>query len=223
MESLSLREGEHCLSTSLHAPKAVLWEVDPWPVLLIRNEGDYLGRVGYREIYKCRVGKSPGGILLSALLSPPRPTQNERRNPSAVNSLVGSTNKKGLKFHASFHLPAPIRDLQCDNTTPLRTPTEALLGDACTRKEGCEKSQKMENSKSINVCNIKTGFRRKDTQENISDLLKRKLVLNISKAHITLAIISACITPKPGMPPSIFYKDPLASRESTCFDVHSGN
>ena len=153
----------------------------------------------------------------------PRPTQNERRNPSAVNSLVGSTNKKGLKFHASFHLPAPIRDLQCDNTTPLRTPTEALLGDACTRKEGCEKSQKMENSKSINVCNIKTGFRRKDTQENISDLLKRKLVLNISKAHITLAIISACITPKPRMPPSIFYKDPLASRESTCFDVHSGN
>ena len=61
-------------------------------------------------------------------------------------------------------------------------------------------------------------------QENTHDLLERKLVLNFSKAHITLANLSTCVTPKPGMPPSIFYKDPFASREGACFDVvHSGN
>lgn len=61
MESLSLREGEHCLSTSLHAPKAVLWELDPWPVLLIRNEGDYLGRVGVQRNLQMPGGEEPWG------------------------------------------------------------------------------------------------------------------------------------------------------------------
>lgn len=123
---------------------------------------------GYREIYKCRVGKSPGGILLSALLSPPRPTQNERRNPSAVNSLVGSTNKKVWNFMppSTSRLPSGIFSV----TT--RHPRAHLLklswGTRALGREGCEKSQKMENSKSINVCNIKTGFRRKRTRKKTS-------------------------------------------------------
>lgn len=47
--------------TSLHAPKAVFWELDPWPVLLIRNEGGYLGRVGVQRSLQMTGGEEPWG------------------------------------------------------------------------------------------------------------------------------------------------------------------
>lgn len=61
-------------------------------------------------------------------------------------------------------------------------------------------------------------------QENTKELLRRKLVLNFSTAHIG---VHSSPSPLPPIHtytfPQVFCRDPFASKEPTCFEVYSGN
>lgn len=175
-----------------------------------------------------RGGEEPWGNPAVGLALSTETNTKWEREPIAVDSVVGSTTKKFWNFVPASIVPAstsPFPSGIFNETTqhPCAHLQKLSWGTCALGREGCAKSLKMENSKPKRLQYQNWIQEWEEMQENTNDLLERKLVLNSSKAHITLANISACISPKPGMPLSIFYKDPFASREGTCFDVHSGN